>query len=89
MLMHAIAHGGCTDTVRQSAQGGCTDTVRQSAQGGCTDTVRQSAQGAGSERKVPRRIGDSNSRQYCAWRFSSTAPYVDNPAGAKEKCYQP
>ena len=45
MSMHAIAHGGCTDTVRESAPE------------------------ADSGRKIPYRTGDSNPRQYCAWRF--------------------
>ena len=48
MSMHAIEHGGRTDTVlRESAHGGRTDTaLRESAHGGRTDTaLRESAHG--------------------------------------------
>ena len=39
----------------------------------CTDTVRESALEVDSGRKkIPRRTGDSNPRQYCAWLFSRT-----------------
>ena len=42
MLMHAVAHGGCAHTVRESALK------------------------ADTGRKIPRRTGDLNPRQYCA-----------------------
>ena len=39
------------------------------AHGGCADTVRESALKADTERKIPRRTGESNPRQYCACFF--------------------
>ena len=39
------------------------------AHGGCADTVREFALKADTERKIPRRTGDSNPRQYCACFF--------------------
>ena len=50
-----------------------TQTVMHAiAPGSCTDTVSESALKTDSGRKIPRRIGDSNTRQYCAWLFSRT-----------------
>ena len=58
----------------------CAKTLlRAIALGGCTGTVRQSPMKADSGRKIPRRTGDSNPRQYCAWLFSRTHNEPSHP----------
>ena len=51
------------------------------AHGDCTDIVRESAPEVDSGRKVPRRTGDTDPRQYCTWLFSRSLYLLLFPLG--------
>ena len=75
--MHAIAHRGCTDTVRESALEVDSIIFKTSLFyrlslicSLASEDIKQKDRIVVSGRKIPCRTRDSNPRQYCARLFS-------------------